>query len=426
MISIINIGMNHETAPVELRECLAGEQAGPVRILSEMRNSGCFEESIFISTCNRVEAVCTTKDIISAEKKLISLMADFGNISEENIRKHIYILKDSEAVKHLFRVASSLDSMVVGEPQILGQVKDAYRLAAVNEKTTGVIINRMMHKAFNVAKRVRTETGISETAVSISYAAVELAKKIFFSLEGRTALLVGAGEMAELAARHLVNQGVHNIIVANRSFERAVSVSESFGGKPVFFEELGTQLVEADIVITSTAATEFIITSKMVKDVIRKRKNRPLFFIDIAVPRDVEPKVNNLDNIFLYDIDDLREVVNENSSQRRQEALIAERIVEEEVIKFSKWMETLEVVPTIIAMQEKVSSIREAEIKKSLPGLGKLSSEQMESIETLTVSLVQKIINDPILMLKSISGRSSKDQFLDVTRKLFNLDNGKE
>ena len=265
MIRIINIGMNHDTAPVELRECLAGDDSNPSLVLSEMRATECLDESIFLSTCNRVEAICTTKDTETAEKSIISLMARFSNISEVKIKDHLYTYKDADAVKHIFRVASSLDSMVVGEPQILGQVKEAYRLAAAKERTTGVMLNRLMHKAFHVAKQVRTETGISETAVSISYAAVELAKKIFFGLEGRTTLLVGAGEMAELAAKHLVSHGVDNIIVANRNFERAVSVAGSFGGKAVFFEELESQLIKADIVITSTAATEQIITSDMVK-----------------------------------------------------------------------------------------------------------------------------------------------------------------
>ena len=426
MTGIINVGMNHEIAPVELRECLAGDDMSPSQILSEMRTSEYIEESLFLSTCNRVEALCATDNVHMAEKTIISLMSRAGNLTEDNIKSHTYTYTDDDAVKHIFRVASSLDSMVLGEPQILGQVKDAYRLAAVEEKTTGVILNRLMHRAFHVAKRVRTETNISSTAVSISYAAVELAKKIFFSLEGRTVLLIGAGEMAELAAKHLVNQGVDKIIVANRNFERAVTVAKEFGGKPVFFEEVDAQLLEADIVITSTAAAGCIVTAQQVKRIKRKRKNRPLFFIDIAVPRDVEPEVNKLDNIFLYDIDDLKEVVDENASQRKQEAVAAERIIEEEVINFNRWLKTLEVVPTIVSLQEKINGIIESEIKRSLPNLGKLTPEQVNNIETLTASVAQKIVNDPIIMLKNMSERSSKDTYLDITRKLFKLDQEKE
>ncbi|MBN2417796.1 MAG: glutamyl-tRNA reductase, partial [Deltaproteobacteria bacterium] len=287
MISIINIGMNHESAPVELRECLAGDRMTPAEILSKMRESDLLNESIFLSTCNRIEALCTTEDMESAERLIVSMMAQASGVSEVELRSHIYFYRDLEAVKHIFRVASSLDSMVVGEPQILGQVKEAYRLAATKERTTGVIINKLMHKTFQVAKRVRTETGISETAVSISYAAVELARKIFYGLENKTALLVGAGEMAELAAKHLINNGVSDLVVANRSFERAMELAGNIGGKAVFFEELDSQLVNADIVISSTAATNCIITAEMIKKIARKRKSRPLFLIDIAVPRDI-------------------------------------------------------------------------------------------------------------------------------------------
>jgi glutamyl-tRNA reductase len=311
--------------------------------------------------------------------------------------------------------------MVVGEPQILGQIKDAY-YQATREKTSGVILNRLMHRAFHVAKRVRTETAISDAAVSISYAAVELAKKIFYDLGGKAVLLIGAGEMAELAARNLISHGVTSITVANRTFRRAVQVAESFNGSAVSFEEIGSQLLEVDIVITSTASTEYVITHEEVKSCLRKRRSRPLFFIDIAVPRDVEPKVNDLGNVYLYDIDDLKGVVEINLVQRQKEALKAERIVEEEVIKFERWLKTLEVVPTIISLREKAEAIRQAEIKKSLGSLGQLTPAQMKVIETLTLSVAEKIINDPILVLKRKAERSTRDNFLDIARRLFNLD----
>lgn len=425
MISIINIGMNHQSAPVELRECLSGDKVGPAEILALMRKSVFISESIFVSTCNRVEAICTASDPMQAEKFIIDLMARAGSMPVERLRSHMYLHKDMDAVRHIFRVASSLDSMVVGEPQILGQVKEAFRLAAVKERSTGVILNRLMHKTFQVAKRVRTETGISETAVSISYAAVELAKKIFYGLEGRVALLIGAGEMAELAAKHLVSNGITELNIVNRSFERAVELAGSIGGKAALFDEMDEQLVKADIVISSTAATNYIITADMIKNILRKRKNRPLFLIDIAVPRDIEPKVNSLENIFLYDIDDLKEVVNENSTQRMQEALRAERIIEEEVIKFGNWLSTLDVVPTIVLLKEKIEEIRRAELRRSMSQLQGLTEEQIEAIETLTLSMAEKMINDPILALKKISSRSSKDSFIDITKRLFNLDKEK-
>jgi glutamyl-tRNA reductase len=386
-----------------------------------MRELQYIEEGLFLSTCNRVEALYTTEYPGEARKSVISLMSRLGDIPEDSFLSNLYIYEDMKAVRHMFRVASSLDSMAVGEPQILGQVKDAYH-QATSEKTSGVILNRLMHRTFHVAKRVRTETGISDAAISISYAAVGLAKKIFHDLSGRRILLIGAGEMAELAASHLMNNGVHSITVANRTFHRAVQVAESFRGNPVSFEEIASQLLEVDIVIASTSSAEYVISYDQVKGSLRKRRNRPLFFIDIAVPRDIEPRVNDLGNVYVYDIDDLKGVIEINMKQRQQEAVKAERIVQEEVIKFEKWLKTLDVVPTIISLKEKTEAIRQAEFKKSLSSLGGLTPSQMKIIETLTLSLAEKIINDPILVLKRKADRPTKDSYLDIARKLFDLD----
>ncbi len=425
MTRIVNIGMNHETAPVELRECLAKEPGTPDVALAGMRELACIKEGLFLSTCNRVEALFTTEDPREAKTAVISLMSRLGGISGEAFSSHIFVNEDIDAVRHIFRVASSLDSMVVGEPQILGQIKEAYA-RATREKTSGVILNRLMHRAFHVAKRVRSETGISDAAVSVSYAAVELAKKIFYDLSGKTVLLIGAGEMAELAARHLLNQGIGSLRVANRSFRRAVEVAQHFDASPVYFDEIGAQLLEADIVISSTGSPEFVISYPLVKGSLRKRRNRPLFIIDIAVPRDVDPRVNDLGNVYVYDIDDLKGVIQINMTQRQQEALKAERIVEEEVIKFEKWLRTLEVVPTIKSLKEKVEAIRKTELKKSLAGQGDFTFSQTRVIEKLTASIAEKIINDPILFLKEKADRPSKNTYLDIARKLFNLDSTNE
>jgi glutamyl-tRNA reductase len=421
-VRIVNIGMNHESAPVELRECMANNRESSSLALSCMRESEWIKEGLFLSTCNRVEAIYTTDYPEEARKTILSMISRVGNISEERFKPNIYIYEDSEALKHVFRVASSLDSMVVGEPQILGQIKEAYHQAAGVEKTTGVILNRLMHRAFHVAKKVKTETGISEAAVSISYAAVELAKKIYYSLEGKKVLLVGAGEMAELAARHLMGNGIESLIVANRSFDKAVQIADLFRGKAVFFEEMEAYLLEVDIVVTSTSSMDFVIPYDMVRNSLRKRRNHPLFFIDIAVPRDVDPRVNKLENVYLYDIDDLKEVVNENTAQRKEEAIKAERIVQEEVIRFEKWLKTLDVVPTITALKDKIESIRKSEIEKSLPALGDLTPSQIRAIDSLTESLTGKIMNDPIVVLKGKADGRSRDIYLDVTRKLFSLD----
>ncbi len=421
-VKIVDIGMNHESAPVELRECMTNDEERTALPLACMRESKWIREGFFLSTCNRVEAIYTTDNPAEARKLILSMFSRLGNISEERFISNIYTYEDSEAIKHIFRVASSLDSMVVGEPQILGQIKEAFHQAASIEKTTGVILNRLMHRAFHVAKKVKTETGISEAAVSISYAAVELAKKIFYGLEGRKVLLIGAGEMAELAARHLMGNGISSLIVANRSFSKAVQIADLFKGKAVFFEEIENYLLEVDIVITSTSSTHFVVPYDLVRNSLRKRRNHPLFFIDIAVPRDVEPSVNDLENVYLYDIDDLKEVVEENTVQRKEEALKAERIVQEEVIRFEKWLKTLDVVPTITALKDKIESIRKTEIEKSLPALGELTPSQINAIESLTASLADKIMNDPIVVLKGKAEGKSRDTYLDITRKLFNLD----
>jgi glutamyl-tRNA reductase len=413
--------MNHETAPVGLRECLAGEPENADRALSYMRGLACVKEGFFLSTCNRVEALFTTDSAAEAEPAVIAMMAELGKVTADGLTANLYTYQDKQAVKHIFRVASSLDSMVVGEPQILGQIKEAYS-QATRQKTSGVIINRLMHRAFHVAKRVRAETGVCEAAVSISYAAVELAKKIFYILEGKRALLIGAGDMAELAAKHLMNQGLSGITVANRTFDRAVQLAADFSGRAVSMEEIEAELELADIVITSTAAPEYVLTHDQVKRCRKRRRNRPLFFIDIAVPRDVEPKVNDLDNIYLYDIDDLKGVVQINLEQRKQEAIRAERIVAEEVVKFEKWLNTLAVVPTIVSLRKKAESIIESELRKSNSALGELGAEQQEALRVLTRSIAEKLLNDPILFLKHKAGRPTLNTYLDTTRRLFNLD----
>ncbi len=421
MPKIINIGMNHETAPVALRECLAVESRNVQKALGLMRNLAVVREGFFLSTCNRVEALIIAEEAQEAKQAVVSLLGKMGNIPVDEFSSCLYTFENMDAVTHIFSVASSLDSMVIGEPQILGQIKEAY-LQATREKMSGVILNRLMHKAFHVAKRVRSETDICGSAVSISYAAVELARKIFHDLEGKRVLLIGAGEMAELAARHLLTNGVSAMTVLNRTFERAVEVAEKFGASPVSFEEIEDQLLKADIVVTSTAATECIITREMVKKVLRKRRNRPLFLIDIAVPRDVQPEVNKLNNVYLYDIDDLKGVIEINKAQRQEEAVKAQRIVNEEVVKFEKWLKTLSVVPTIVSLRNKAEAIIQAEFNKSRSALDQLSPSQRQAVEVLIRSIVEKMLNDPILFLKGKAGRSTLNDYLDTIRKLFSLD----
>ncbi|MFO8088991.1 MAG: glutamyl-tRNA reductase [Desulfatiglandaceae bacterium] len=418
----MNIGMNHETAPVSLRERLAVEAGSGTSAQAVLRECSAVKEALFISTCNRVEAVAVAENPGRAEEALLSVMAETGGISSDELSGFIYRLVDGDAVKHIFMVASSLDSMIVGEPQILGQIKKAYT-CAVAGKTSGVVLNRLMHRAFHVAKRVRTETGVCEAAVSVGYAAVEMAKKIFNRLEGKKVLLIGAGEMAELAARHLMGQGAGSLVVANRTFDRAREVARCFNAVAVDLNEIEYQLLDADIIITSTGSPGHILTYSQLKKSLRKRRNRPLFIIDIAVPRDVDPEINRLDNVYVYDIDDLKGVITLNVAQRRQESLKAERIVVEEVAKFEKWLETLHVVPTIAALRKKAASLVATELKRSRSSLNDLSPKQLSAVQTLVNSVAEKIINDPILFLKNKAESSTRDRYLDVARRLFRLDN---
>ena len=421
MDRIVLIGLNHKTAPIEIREKFAlvcVDTRGPLASLAQLKG---LKEAFYLSTCNRMEVLFTTSTLDEGISAVVGLLAEIYGQTGTALKPYLYTYIDQEAVKHMFRVGCSLDSMVVGEPQILGQVKDAYR-EATEAKTSGVVLNRLLHKSFSVAKRVRTETRIGSSAVSISYAAVELAKKIFQNLEGKIALLIGAGEMAELAAEHLLTNGVERIVVANRTLERAMALSRRFQGTTVAWEELAEELRRVDIIISSTGSPEPILSAEQVRQRMRARRNRPLFFIDIAVPRDIDPEVNRIDNVYLYNIDDLQGIVEINRAERLKEAAQAEHIISAEALKFDTWLRTLEIVPTIVSLREKAEQIREAEVRKTLNQLAPLSDGEIAAIQVLTQSLVNKLLHDPILFLKRTSTRSRKDFYLDVARNLFRLD----
>ena len=418
---IVVIGLNHETAPVEVRECLAFNSADNPKVLERMRQEPLVDEVLLFSTCNRVEFVLATKDSAQATEAVKDFLSEFKDTPRNTFEHALYVHEGDDAIRHMFRVSSSLDSMVVGEPQILGQVKDAYQEATDN-KTCGVILNRLMHKSFSVAKRVRTETGIGDSAVSISYAAVELGRKIFGELEKKAVLLIGAGEMAELAVEHLIANRVEPIYVANRTFERGLEIAEGFNGTAIRFEEIGDYLKKVDIVISSTGAPHYILVPDDFKGVMRARKNRPLFFIDIAVPRDIDPEINRINNVYVYDIDDLQDAIQENIEERRQEAQRGERIVDGAVIQFRRWYEALDVVPSLVALREKAEAIRQAELKKTFSSLKSASEEDRAAVDRLTAALVNKILHDPTLFLKERGHRDQKTLYVDIFRKLFKLD----
>lgn len=421
MSDIILIGLNHKTAPVEIRECLAFARDETELALETLQSHPTIEEVVLISTCNRVEVLMTTENRHRAVEAVKNFLSKSKNVPYENFKESLYFYHGDEAVRHIFRVAASLDSMMVGEPQILGQIKEAYR-EAIEKKASGVILNRLLHRTFSVAKRVRSETGIGGHAVSISYAAIELGRKIFGSLEGKKVLLIGAGEMAELAVEHLLRNRVGNIFVANRTFERGVELAGRFKGTAVRFEEIPASLEAVDIIISSTGSADFIVRTEHVKGVMRTRRNRPLFFIDIAVPRDIDPDINKLNNTYVYDIDDLKGVIDDNIEDRNREAIKGERIVDEAVIRFRQWYESLKVVPTIVALRKKLETISEGEIKKTLPALNHLTENDRQSIYRMTQSIINKILHDPTLLLKSDGTHKNKSVYLDIARKLFKLD----
>jgi glutamyl-tRNA reductase len=376
---------------------------------------------VLVSTCNRVEILMTTSDRLLAIQTAKQYISEIKQIPVSEFEHALYVHLGEDAVRHVFRVASSLDSMVVGEPQILGQMKEAY-LTATQKNTSGVILNRLLHKTFFVAKRVRSETGIGDHAVSISYAAIELGRKIFGSLADKKVLLIGAGEMAELAVEHLIRNRSGDIFVANRTFERGLDLAKRFKGKAIRLEEVSECLKEVDIVISSTGAPGFILNREQVKSVMRVRKNRPIFFIDIAVPRDIDPEINTLGNAYLYDIDDLKNVIDENIEDRNREAVKGERIVDEAVIQFRKWYESLEVVPTIVALRAKLERIAEFEVQKTTQSLKHLSEEDCIALQRMTQAMLNKILHDPTVYLKRNGCYGDKSVHIDVTRKLFNLD----
>ncbi len=415
---ILLMGLNHQTAPVALRECLAFSPEETETALEALIHRPCIREALLLSTCNRVEVVVTCDDPARAIADLEGFISDFKHISIDEFRSSLYRYVDNDAVRHLFRVASSLDSMVVGEPQILGQIKAAYG-AAIHRRASGVILNRLLHRTFFVAKRIRTETGIGDHAVSISYAAIELARKIFGSLEGRRVLLIGAGEMAELAVEHLIRHRAGEILVANRTFAHGVSLAQRFGGQAIRFEEVEARLATVDIIISSTGAPGFVVVPAQVSAVLRHRRNRPLFFIDIAVPRDIDPRVNRLSNVYVYDIDDLKGVVEENVQDRQQEALKAERIIDEAVLRFSQWRQSLEVVPTIVALHRKLELIADAEIKKTLQG-SKPPDEA--ALKRMATAMINKFLHDPTQILKGDGHRGNRQELLGLLQRLFHLD----
>lgn len=421
-MSIVLVGINHKSAPIEVRERLAFTDAACTTGLRSLVDGQTVREGLIVSTCNRVEVLTETANgtLSDTTERVIQFLSREDFLPRSFYETHLYTHTDDQAVRHLFRVTSSLDSMVVGEPQVLGQIRRAYSIA-LEAGTAGRILNRLVHHAFRVAKRVRTETGIGANAVSISYMAVELGKKIFKSLKGQTALLVGAGEMAELSARHLVNAGVSRVLLANRTEEPATRLATALGGEAVSFDQLSSYLALADIVICSTAADHYLITEQMAREALTKRRNRPSFFIDISVPRNIDPAVGDLPNVFVFDIDDLESVISSNIREREREAERAELIVESEIMQFQQALRALDIGPTIGALRQKLQDIAKLELTTHRNRLGSLTPQQEQAVEALLLSTVNKI-SHPLLSHMRRSYDGSDSETIQAWRDIFGLE----
>lgn len=418
---IVLTGLNHKTAPLAVREKIFAGCQEKKDLLPEIKGISGVEEVLYLSTCNRVEIIASAAEDGNALKELSGFLAQNGNLSAAEAKDCFYEYRGEEAVRHIFRVASSLDSMVMGEAQILGQVKDAYR-EALEKYATGVVLNRLMHCSFRAAKRVRSETGIAANPVSVSHAAVELAKKIFGTLSGKKILLVGAGEMAELTGQQLIERGAQSIVIANRSLAQAELLAEKFHGEAVALDALEKKLIEADIVLSSTGAPDFIVTADMLRTIHHQRRNRLLFLIDIAVPRDIEPAASELENVYLYNIDNLQDIVDENMNVRKKEAIRAEKIIDQEVTRFVNWQKELESVPTIVCLRNKAGEIVQAEMEKAVGWMGNLTKEDQKKIEKLVNSIVNKVLHAPVAVLKEESSDISSRDIVAAVRRLFRLD----
>jgi glutamyl-tRNA reductase len=419
-MNLVLVGTSHKTAPVEVREKLLFPENRLPEALQHLTARYSFHESMILSTCNRVEVLGHAMNVDEGVQKARNFLCDFHQLRPDQIQGHLYSHIQTEAVRHIFRVASSLDSMVLGEPQILGQVKTAFQTAQA-AGTVGRILSNLLNKAFSVAKRVRTETSIASSAVSVSYAAVELARKIFNELTGKTVLILGAGKMSELAARHLTSGGVSRVLVWNRTYQRAVEVARIFKGEAIHPEELFRHIERADIIISSTGSPTFILNRVDGERIIHLRRTRPVFIIDIAVPRDIDPEINKVNNIFLYDIDDLRNVVDANLKQRQREAVYAEGIVQEEVTAFMNQLRALDVTPTIVSLRRHWELVFQEELEKNRRQMGSLSAEQESALQGLTSGLLNKFLHGPIAELKLLSQDPARAEQIEVIKRMLGL-----
>jgi glutamyl-tRNA reductase len=418
---IVVVGLSHKTTPVALREQLCFPEAALEGALEKLAHYTEGGDRVILSTCNRVEIYGHVQHLAHGRTRLRQFLSDYHGIPPEVIEPYLYTHHGDAALRHLFRVVSSLDSLVVGEPQITAQVKEAFAIAR-RAQATGTRFNQVFERAFAIAKRVRTATRIGEQTVSVGSAAVELAQKIFQDLEAKTVLIVGAGEMAELTARHLMSQGVTRLLVANRTLGRALELARRLQGQGIALADLPRHLPQADIVISSTGAPAPLIGPADVQSALRQRKHRPMFFIDIAVPRDIDPAINGLDNVYLYDVDDLQHVVRENLKARQREAALGEAMIECEVEEVLRWLDEQQVVPAVIGLRRKAEAIRKQELAKLFAKHGAFSEGERDAIAAMASAITNKLLHAPIVRLKQDSQAKGGSRYLQALRELFSLD----
>lgn len=422
---IVLVGISHKTAPVEIREQISFSKSEIEKALDGLADLVSVLECVIVSTCNRVEIYAVTDDPERCSNDIRQFIYGFHNITSDFPESKFYVLSNSSAVKHLYRVAASVDSMVIGEPQILGQVKESYKTAFA-AGTTGIILNRLLQSSFFAAKRIRSETQIGSHAVSVSYLTVELAKRIFEDLSARSVMLVGTGEMGELSARHLLNSGVKKLLISSRNFNNAYDLSQKLNGEPIKLEEIYYRLKDVDIVITATGSADFIFKEEHIHQALKLRKNEPMFLIDIAVPRDIDPRVEDISGAYLYDVDDLQNVMEKNLDSRMEHAKDAEKIVNRVEQSFSRWLGSLKVLPTIIELKNHFKNIERNELDKALRKLETVNERERKIIENLATGIVDKIMHHPVTNLKRETSTSLGALYTDAVKELFGLGEGFE
>lgn len=417
---VLLAGLNHRTAPVSIRERFAFCGASLENAYAYFKDHTDIEGTVILATCNRTEIYATSRDIQSGMQVLKNFMSRYSGMTNQELEQYLYQPNCYNAISHLFRVAAGLDSMMLGEAQILGQVKDAYQ-ASVEAHASDGVLNPLFLKAIHIGKKVRTETNIDQRPLSVPFAAVELARQILGDLQGKTVMVIGAGEMSELTTRCLLDNGIQSVIVSNRSYDKAIAMATAFNGRAVRFDLLASEMDQADIVISCTAASHYVVREDNCRQVLQARQGRKIIMVDIAVPRDIDPGLKNIDGVYIYDIDDLQNVVNANHLEKQKSIRQAERIITAEINEFNQWLDSLYVVPVIRALKARGEDIKQNELKRAFNRLGKISEQEERIISSMANTIINQLLHTPMVSLKEMAGSNQGHLYAEVVKKLFGL-----